>query len=130
MLLLQLKQSSILVEQNIPIYDLREVMQQIGLPIGPRTPIFDQLQVSVVCHVTLVLDVCLCPHITCCCWQSAMFSSISAPSVAAAQLSHSLALQGMPLDSPQVEALLRTEKEEEPPFPGARRILNWEQRMV
>ena len=36
----------------------------------------------------------------------------------------------MDLDSPEVEALLNSEQEEQPPFPGARRILNWEQRIV
>ena len=36
----------------------------------------------------------------------------------------------MSLDSPEVQALLSSDKEEEPPFPGARRILNWEQRIV
>ena len=39
-------------------------------------------------------------------------------------------MQGMSIDSPEVQALLSTDKEEEPPFPGARRILNWEQRIV
>ena len=36
----------------------------------------------------------------------------------------------MSIDSPEVEALLNSEQEEESPFPGARRILNWEQRIV
>ena len=39
-------------------------------------------------------------------------------------------LQGLPLDSPQLQMLLTEEKEEEPPFPGARRILEWEQSIV
>lgn len=43
---MQLKESSILVEPDIPIYDLREVMQQVGFPVEPRTPLFDKLQVS------------------------------------------------------------------------------------
>ena len=36
----------------------------------------------------------------------------------------------MPIDSPEVQALLSSDGEEEPPFPGARRILSWEQRIV
>ena len=43
---MQLKESSILVEPDIPIYDLREVMQQVGFSVEPRTPLFDKLQVS------------------------------------------------------------------------------------
>ncbi len=45
---LQLKASSILVEPDVPIYDLREVMQQVGFPVGPRAPLFDKLQVTTV----------------------------------------------------------------------------------
>lgn len=43
---LQIKNSSILVEPDIPIYDLREVMQQVGFPLEPRAPLFDKLQAS------------------------------------------------------------------------------------
>ena len=43
---------------------------------------------------------------------------------------HLQLLQGMSIDSPEVQALLSSDKEEEPPLPGARRILNWEQRIV
>ncbi len=42
----QLKESSILVEPDIPIYDLREAMQQVGYPVEPRVPLFDTLQVK------------------------------------------------------------------------------------
>lgn len=41
----QLKDNSILVEPDIPIYDLRQVLQQVGLPLEPQAPLFDQLQV-------------------------------------------------------------------------------------
>ena len=36
----------------------------------------------------------------------------------------------MSLDSPEIQALLGSDQEEAAPFPGARRILHWEQRMV
>ncbi len=39
-------------------------------------------------------------------------------------------MQKMPLDSPEIQSLLNMAQEEEPPFPGARRILQWEQRIV
>ncbi len=42
----QLKESSILVEPDIPIYDLREAMKQVGYPVEPRVPLFDTLQVK------------------------------------------------------------------------------------
>ncbi len=42
----QLKESSILVEPDIPIYDLREAMKQVGYPVEPRVPLFDKLQVK------------------------------------------------------------------------------------
>lgn len=77
----ELKESSILVEPDIPIYDLREAMKQVGYPVEPRVPLFDMLQ-------------------------------------------------KMPLDSPEIQSLLNMAEEEEPPFPGARRILQWEQRIV
>lgn len=76
----ELKESSILVEPDIPIYDLREAMKQVGYPVEPRVPLFDTLQ-------------------------------------------------KMPLDSPEIQSLLNM-VQEEPPFPGARRILQWEQRIV
>ncbi len=41
-----------------------------------------------------------------------------------------LALQNLPLDSPEVMSLVNMEQEEEAPFPGARPILHWEQRIV
>ena len=43
---MQLKESSILVEPDIPIYDLREAMKQVGYPVEPRVPLFDTLQVK------------------------------------------------------------------------------------
>ena len=42
---LQLKHQSILVEPDVPIYDLPEVMQQIGYPLVPSTPLFDKIKV-------------------------------------------------------------------------------------
>ena len=42
---LQLKSNSILVEPDIPIYDLRQVLQQVGLPLEPQAPLFEQLKV-------------------------------------------------------------------------------------
>lgn len=42
---LQLKENSILVEPDIPIYDLRQVLRQVGLPLEPQAPLLDQLQV-------------------------------------------------------------------------------------
>ncbi|KAL0054293.1 hypothetical protein WJX82_006702 [Trebouxia sp. C0006] len=77
----QLKESSILVEPDVPIYDLREAMKQVGYPVEPRVPLIDKLQ-------------------------------------------------KMPLNSPEIQSLLNMAQEEEPPFPGARRILQWEQRIV
>ncbi|KAL0026158.1 hypothetical protein WJX79_006225 [Trebouxia sp. C0005] len=77
----ELKESSILVEPDIPIYDLREAMKQVGYPVEPRVPLF-------------------------------------------------YTLQKMPLDSPEIQSLLNMAQEEEPPFQGARRILQWEQRIV
>ncbi len=50
----QLKESSILVEPDIPIYDLREAMKQVGYPVEPRVPLFDTLQVKLgMCMVSL-----------------------------------------------------------------------------
>ncbi|DBA67794.1 TPA: hypothetical protein ACH3X2_001196 [Trebouxia sp. C0005] len=77
----ELKESSILVEPDIPIYDLREAMKQVGYSVEPRVPLFDTLQ-------------------------------------------------KMPLDSPEIQSLRNMAQEEEPPFQGARRILQWEQRIV
>ncbi|KAL0054295.1 hypothetical protein WJX82_006702 [Trebouxia sp. C0006] len=77
----KLKESSILVEPDVPIYDLREAMKQVGYPVEPRVPLIDKLQ-------------------------------------------------KMPLNSPEIQSLLNMAQEEEPPFPGARRILQWEQRIV
>ncbi len=42
----QLKESSILVEPDIPIYDLREAMKQVEYPVEPRVSLFDSLQVK------------------------------------------------------------------------------------
>ena len=40
-------------------------------------------------------------------------------------------VQDLPLDHPDVQTLLSMEPQEEPPpFPGARQILRWEQRLV
>ena len=39
-------------------------------------------------------------------------------------------MQKMPLDSPEIQSLLNMAQEEAPPFPGARRVLQWEQRIV
>ncbi|KAL3156329.1 hypothetical protein ABBQ38_000647 [Trebouxia sp. C0009 RCD-2024] len=75
----ELKESSILVEPDIPIYDLRQVLQKVGLPLEPQTPLFEKLQ---------------------------------------------------KMSPAEVEDLLNTDKEEVAPFEGARRILNWEQRIV
>ena len=41
--------NSILVEPDIPIYDLRQVLQEVGMPVGPQAPLFDQLQVCASC---------------------------------------------------------------------------------
>ena len=56
---MQLKESSILVEPDIPIYDLREVMQQVGFPVEPRTPLFDKLQVSALCEHDIASCACV-----------------------------------------------------------------------
>ena len=53
----QLKESSILVEPDIPIYDLREAMKQVGYPVEPRVPLFDKLQVKLgMCMASLKLQ--------------------------------------------------------------------------
>ena len=45
--MLQLKYQSILVEPDVPIYDLPEVMEQIGMPLKPSCALFDKIKVSV-----------------------------------------------------------------------------------
>ena len=41
-----------------------------------------------------------------------------------------LPLQKLPLGSLDLDSMLDMEQEEEPPFPEAQRILQWEQRIV
>lgn len=59
-----------------------------------------------------------------------LFFPVDIPKAHSLHCIHLQILQGMAIDSPEVQALLSCDKEEEPPFPGARRILNWEQRIV
>ena len=44
--LLQIKESSILVEPDVPVYDLHEVLDKVGFPIEPDAPFFKDLQAS------------------------------------------------------------------------------------
>lgn len=124
----QLKESSILVEPDIPIYDLRQVLQKVGLPLEPQTPLFEKLQVcldqadySRSCPTVHVLSAHFITGFMYIC-----FCSYTESSRAGLHLVCDL----QKMSPAEVEDLLNTDKEEVAPFEGARRILNWEQRIV